>query len=132
MTNSDLVAKDIEYKITLSIDEDAKASIVKDNGIGMIRQELIDNLGTIVKSGTAQFLKKLTGDVKKDSNLIGQYGIGFYTCFMVASQVEVISLKAGKKEAYKWVSNRVDSFSIAKAEQEQQSFSILKRIHTII
>jgi molecular chaperone HtpG len=98
----------------------------------MTRQELIDNLGTIAKSGTAQFLKKLTGDVKKDSNLIGQYGIGFYSCFMVASQVEVISLKAGKKEAYKWVSNGVDSFSIAKAEQEQQSFSILKRIHTII
>jgi molecular chaperone HtpG len=91
----------------------------------MTRQELIDNLGTIAKSGTAQFLKKLTGDTKKDTNLIGQYGIGFYTCFMVASQVDVISLKAGKKEAHKWTSNGTDSFTVEKAGLEHQGTKII-------
>lgn len=125
LTNSDLVAKDIEYKITLSIDENAKALIIEDNGIGMTRQELIDSLGTIAKSGTAQFLKRLTGDTKKDTNLIGQYGVGFYTCFMVASKVEVISLKAEKKEAHKWISNGVDSFSVEKGKLDHQGTKIV-------
>lgn len=115
LTTPDLTEKNIEYKIILSTDDQNKTLTIEDNGIGMSRQELVDNLGTIAKSGTSQFLKKLTGDAKKDSNLIGQYGIGFYTCFMVASEVEVISRKAGKKEAHKWTSNGVDSFTIEKA-----------------
>ncbi len=125
LTKSDLTDDNVEYKITLSIDEGAQALIIEDNGIGMTRQELVDNLGTIAKSGTAQFLKKLTGDTKKDTNLIGQYGIGFYTCFMVASQVEVISLKVGKKEAHKWISNGTDSFTVEKADLEHQGTKII-------
>ncbi|MBL8677205.1 MAG: molecular chaperone HtpG, partial [Alphaproteobacteria bacterium] len=125
LTKSDLLEKSIEFKITLSMDEESKTLIIEDNGIGMTSQEMIDNLGTIAKSGTSQFLKKLTGDAKKDTNLIGQYGVGFYTCFMVASQVEVTSLKAGKKEAHKWISNGVDSFSVEKAEREQQGTKIV-------
>lgn len=125
LTNPDLVEKDITFKISLSIDEDTKTLTIEDNGIGMTRQELIDNLGTIAKSGTSQFLKKLTGDSKKDSNLIGQYGVGFYTCFMIASHVEVTSLKAGKKEAHKWISNGVDSFSIEKGELNHQGTKIV-------
>jgi molecular chaperone HtpG len=119
------LAENVEYKITLSIDEDAKALIVEDNGIGMTRQELIASLGTIAKSGTAQFLKKLTGDAKEDTNLIGQYGVGFYTCFMVASTVEVTSLKAGKKEAYKWISNGMGSFSVEKGKLDHQGTKIV-------
>lgn len=125
LTNPDLVEKDVAFKITLSIDEEAKALIIEDNGIGMTRQELIDNLGTIAKSGTSQFLKKLSGDSKKDTNLIGQYGVGFYTCFMVVSHVEVTSLKAGKKEAHKWISNGVDSFSVEKGELDHQGTKIV-------
>ncbi|MBY0292668.1 MAG: ATP-binding protein, partial [Alphaproteobacteria bacterium] len=83
LVSSDLLEKGTEFKITLSTDEASKTLIIEDNGIGMTRQEMIDNLGTIAKSGTSQFLKKLTGDDKKDTNLIGQYGVGFYTCFMV-------------------------------------------------
>lgn len=125
LTKSDLTEDHVEYKITLSPAEETQTLIIEDNGIGMTRQELIDNLGTIAKSGTAQFLNKLTGDAKKDTNLIGQYGIGFYTCFMVASQVEVISLKAGKKEAYKWTSNGTDSFSVEKADLDHQGTKII-------
>lgn len=125
LIKSNLVEKGTEFKITLSIDEESKTLIVEDNGIGMTCQEMIDNLGTIAKSGTSQFLKKLTGDAKKDTNLIGQYGVGFYTCFMVASQVEVTSVKAGKKEAHKWISNGVDAFSVEKAEREQQGTKIV-------
>ncbi|MDI9634202.1 ATP-binding protein [Geitlerinema splendidum] len=99
LTTPDLTEENIEYKIILSTDDQNNTLTIEDNGIGMSRQELVDNLGTIAKSGTSQFLKKLTGDAKKDSNLIGQYGIGFYTCFMVASEVEVISRKAGKKRS---------------------------------
>ncbi|OJW46878.1 MAG: molecular chaperone HtpG [Alphaproteobacteria bacterium 41-28] len=125
LTNSDLAEKDIKYKITLAVDEDAKTLIIEDNGIGMTRQELIASLGTIAKSGTAQFLQKLTGDTKKDTNLIGQYGIGFYTCFMVASEVEVISLRAGKKEAHKWTSNGIDSFSVERGKLEHHGTKII-------
>ena len=125
LTKANLIEGHIAYKITLSIDEEAQTLIIEDNGIGMTRQELIDNLGTIAKSGTAQFLKKLTGDTKKDTNLIGQYGIGFYTCFMLASHVDVISLKAGKKEAHKWTSNGVDSFSVEKAEYDHQGTKVV-------
>ncbi|OJW49631.1 MAG: molecular chaperone HtpG [Alphaproteobacteria bacterium 41-28] len=125
LTKSDLTEDNIDYKITLSIDEETQTLIIVDNGIGMTRQELIDNLGIIAKSGTAQFLKKLTGDTKKDTNLIGQYGIGFYTCFMVASQVDVISLRAGKKEAHKWSSNGTDSFTVEKADLEHQGTKII-------
>lgn len=125
LTKPDLLEDNIDYKITISPDEETQTLEIEDNGIGMTRQELIDNLGTIAKSGTAQFLKKLTGDDKKDTNLIGQYGIGFYTCFMVASQVDVISLKAGKKEAHKWTSNGTGSFTVEKADFDHQGTKII-------
>lgn len=125
LTNSDLAEKHIEFRITLSTNENEKILIVEDNGIGMTRQELVDSLGTIAKSGTEQFLQKLTGDSQKDNNLIGQYGVGFYTCFMVASKVEVISLKAGKREAHKWTSNGIDSFSVEKEKFDHHGTKII-------
>ena len=78
---------------------------VADNGIGMNRDELIENLGTIARSGTAAFMSQLTGDAKKDMSLIGQFGVGFYSAFMVADKVEVLSRKAGDSEGWRWISD---------------------------
>ncbi|HAF90312.1 MAG TPA: molecular chaperone HtpG, partial [Pseudomonas sp.] len=78
-----------ELKIRLSFDKEAKTVTLEDNGIGMSRDEVIAHLGTIAKSGTADFLKNLTGDQRKDSHLIGQFGVGFYSAFIVADQVDV-------------------------------------------
>lgn len=91
---------------------------VSDNGIGMNEEDLVENLGTIARSGTKNFLSQLTGDSRKDSNLIGQFGVGFYSSFMVADSVEVISRKAGEEKAYRWVSDGKGSYEIAEASRE--------------
>ena len=95
LQDSKLASKD-ELKITISNDAKAKLLIIEDNGIGMNKQDLIENLGTIARSGTENFVKSLTGNNKKDIELIGQFGVGFYASFMVASKVEVTSKKAGE------------------------------------
>ncbi|WP_319415857.1 molecular chaperone HtpG [Marispirochaeta aestuarii] len=100
---------------------------VSDNGIGMNEEDLVENLGTIARSGTKNFLGKLTGDAKKDSNLIGQFGVGFYSSFMVADSVEVISRKAGEDKAYKWVSDGKGAYEITPAERE--SFGTTVTLH---
>ena len=91
----DLQKDDPELRIRISSDKEAGTLSISDNGIGMSREELIDNLGTIARSGTAEFLQQMTGDDKKDAQLIGQFGVGFYSAFIVADRVEVISRKAG-------------------------------------
>ncbi len=96
----------------LTPDRGARTLRVADNGIGMNRGELIDNLGTIARSGTAAFLDQLSGDAKKDMSLIGQFGVGFYSAFMVAKEVEVLSRKAGEAEGWRWVSDGKGEFSI--------------------
>ncbi len=103
-----------EPRIDISFNDDAdnRSITIKDSGIGMNEEDLIEHLGTIARSGTKNFLGKLTGDAKKDSNLIGQFGVGFYSCFMVADQVEVITRKAGEEEAYRWVSDGKSGFEI--------------------
>ena len=93
-----------EYRIRISFDKEAGTLSVLDNGIGMTRDEVIDHLGTIAKSGTSDFLSKLTGDQKKDASLIGQFGVGFYSAFMVADRVEVRTKKAGMQDALLWLS----------------------------
>ena len=95
----ELTASDPDLKITLGVDEAARRLTVSDNGIGMSREELVGNLGTIARSGTAAFVKGLTGDGAKDFALIGQFGVGFYASFMVAERVEVVSRRAGSDEA---------------------------------
>ncbi|WP_456434016.1 molecular chaperone HtpG [Nitratifractor sp.] len=99
-------------KITVKLDAKDNSLSVIDNGIGMNEEDLINNLGTIAKSGTKAFLEQLTGDAKKDNNLIGQFGVGFYSVFMVAERVDVITKKAGEETAYKFSSDGTGEFEI--------------------
>ena len=99
-------------RIDLELDEANKALTVSDTGIGMNEEDLISHLGTIARSGTKNFLAQLSGDARKDSNLIGQFGVGFYSVFMVADKVEVTSRKAGEEKTYKWTSDGKTGFDI--------------------
>ncbi len=110
----ELIGSD-ELKITVEIDKKARLLKISDNGIGMDKQSLIDNLGTIARSGTQRFMEGLTGDSKKDSQLIGQFGVGFYSSFMVADNVNVISQAAGEDKTYMWNSTGEGEFSIEEA-----------------
>ncbi|AYJ80685.1 molecular chaperone HtpG [Aliarcobacter cryaerophilus ATCC 43158] len=105
-------------EINISFDEKDKSLTIVDNGIGMNEQDMISSIGTIAKSGTKSFVEALTGDAKKDSNLIGQFGVGFYSVFMVADQVDVISKKAGEETAYKWSSTGTGEFDLAPCTKE--------------
>ena len=110
---------DGELRIDISFTEGDKRTLtISDNGIGMSHDELNDNLGTIARSGTKSFLQSLTEEQKKDSNLIGQFGVGFYSAFMVADKVEVTSKAYGQEQAYKWVSDGKDKYTIEEAERE--------------
>lgn len=106
LSNDGLYENDGDLKIRLAFDKDAKTVTITDNGIGMTRDDVINNLGTIAKSGTADFMSKLTGDSKQDSQLIGQFGVGFYSAFIVAKKVEVFTRRAGvdAEEGVHWVS----------------------------
>ena len=102
-------------RIDLTLDEDKKILTLSDTGIGMNEEDLVAHLGTIARSGTKNFLAQLSGDQKKDSNLIGQFGVGFYSVFMVADKVEVFSRKAGEEKTYKWTSDGKTGFDIEEA-----------------
>ncbi|EPU8951098.1 molecular chaperone HtpG [Campylobacter jejuni] len=112
-----------EPKTEIKIDKDKKTLSISDNGIGMDKDDLINNLGTIAKSGTKSFLENLSGDAKKDSQLIGQFGVGFYSAFMVASKIEVLSKKALDDKAYLWSSD-ANGYEINDANKEEQGTSI--------
>ncbi|EAK5213469.1 molecular chaperone HtpG [Campylobacter jejuni] len=112
-----------EPKIEIKIDKDKKTLTISDNGIGMDKDDLINNLGTIAKSGTKSFLENLSGDAKKDSQLIGQFGVGFYSAFMVASKIEVLSKKALDDKAYLWSSD-ANGYEINDANKEEQGTNI--------
>lgn len=103
-----------ELAVKVSFDKEAKIIVIEDNGIGMSYEEVIENIGTIAKSGTKAFLENLSGDAKKDANLIGQFGVGFYSAFIVADKVELITLKAGEttSKGVKWISDGAGEFSI--------------------
>ena len=113
-----------EPRIDLELDDQKGTLTVSDNGIGMNEEDLIDHLGTIARSGTKNFLSNLSGDAKRDSNLIGQFGVGFYSAFMVADRVEVVSRKAGEEQAYRWVSDGKSGFEIESAERSQQGATV--------
>ena len=112
LTQSGLLGDDTSFKIRLKSDLSAKTLTVADNGIGMNRQELIDNLGTIARSGTAAFMQQLENKAE-GANLIGQFGVGFYSAFMVAEKVEVSTRRAGESEGWKWTSDGRGAFTIA-------------------
>jgi len=99
-------------RIDLVLDEENKTLTISDTGIGMNREDLVSHLGTIARSGTRNFLAQMSGDARKDSNLIGQFGVGFYSVFMVASMVQVISRKAGEEKTFKWTSDGRNGFEI--------------------
>ncbi|MGD2007113.1 MAG: molecular chaperone HtpG [Cellvibrionales bacterium] len=125
--NADLASGVGEYRIQVCIDGEAKTVTIDDNGIGMTRDEVIEHLGTIAKSGTAAFMEQLSGDAKKDSQLIGQFGVGFYSSFIVAERVEVISRKAGSAadEATHWESAGEAEFSVKPTTREQSGTTVI-------
>ncbi len=111
-----LVGKDIDSpRIDLELDEANKTLTVSDTGIGMNEEDLVSHLGTIARSGTKNFLAQLSGDARRDSNLIGQFGVGFYSVFMVADKVEVLSRKAGEEKTWRWTSDGKSGFEIEEA-----------------
>jgi molecular chaperone HtpG len=112
----ELIEDDADYRIDITFDKDAKTLSIYDNGVGMTREEVIDNLGTIAKSGTAEFLANLTGDQAKDSQLIGQFGVGFYSAFMVADEVEVLTRGAASDAGVHWRSTGEDAYQLEVAE----------------
>ena len=124
LTEPQLIAGDANFRVVLEPDEKKRTLVVADNGIGMSRQEMIDNLGTIARSGTAQFMKQFSGDQKADLALIGQFGVGFYSAFMVAREVEVVSRKAGEAIAHRWVSDGKGQFTIEEAERAGRGTTI--------
>jgi molecular chaperone HtpG len=113
-----------EPRIDLELDEENHRLTVADTGIGMDQDDLVANLGTIARSGTKNFLSSLSGDAKRDSNLIGQFGVGFYSAFMVADRVEVISRKAADTAAWRWTSDGKTGFEIEPAERAQQGTTV--------
>src|ERR1019366_4296722 len=105
-------------RIDLELNEENKTLTIADTGIGMNEEDLVSHLGTIARSGTKNFLSQLFGDAKRDSNLIGQFGVGFYSVFMVADKVEVISRKAGEDKTWKWTSDGKADFDIEEVSGE--------------
>jgi molecular chaperone HtpG len=120
LTLTDENYKDVAFtpQVEIKVNKELKTLSISDNGIGMNEEEMIEHLGTIAKSGTKSFLNSLTGDAKKDSQLIGQFGVGFYSAFMVANQIEVVSRKAKEEDAYKWSSDASGEFEINKTTKE--------------
>jgi molecular chaperone HtpG len=125
LTDASLLAGDSDYRIEIEADETAKTLIIRDNGIGMTRDELISNLGTIARSGTKQFLESLSAEQKTDANLIGQFGVGFYSGFIVAKSMQVTSSKAGSQESWRWASDGTGEYSIEPASSVQRGTEIV-------
>lgn len=126
LTSSKIIGDDQELKITIKIDEKAGILTISDNGIGMSRHELIDNLGTIARSGTQRFLESMSGDKKADVSLIGQFGVGFYSSFMAADEAVVISRKVGEDEAWEWRSKADGKYTVKEATEKQERGTTIK------
>ena len=127
VSNADLLAQDTDLRIRVEFDKESNTVVIDDNGIGMTRDDAINNLGTIAKSGTAQFLEKLSGDEKKDSQLIGQFGVGFYSSFIVADEVTVETrhAAAAENEAVRWISDGSGEFTIETIEKASRGTRII-------
>ncbi len=128
LTDAALTGGDAALRIAVTADKAGKTLTIADNGIGMNHDDLIANLGTIARSGTAAFMEKLSGDSKKDVSLIGQFGVGFYSAFMVADKVEVTSRKAGEDQAWKWSSDGQGSYTLEPAERDGRGTTIVLHV----
>ena len=128
LTQPELGAPEGKYRVVLSADKDARTLTLEDNGIGMSEAELIENLGTIARSGTAAFVKQLSQANKSDVAMIGQFGVGFYSSFMVADRVDVVSRKAGEAQAHSWSSDGKGEFTVAPAEKAETGTRITLHI----
>ncbi len=125
LDDASLIADDPDFKIRITTDEMAGTLTISDNGIGMNRDDMIAHLGTIAKSGTAEFLKNLSGEKKKDAQLIGQFGVGFYSGFIVADKMTVVSKAAGEDKAYMWSSEGEGEFEIGDAERATRGTDVI-------
>ncbi|MEH6911482.1 MAG: molecular chaperone HtpG [Oceanicoccus sp.] len=127
LADGSLYENDPDLNITITFDQDAKTLSIADNGIGMSKEDVISHLGTIAKSGTAEFLGKLSGDEKKDSQLIGQFGVGFYSAFIVADRVEVLTRRAGldSSEGVHWESEGEADFSVESIEKAGRGTTVI-------
>ena len=126
LTNSEIKIDTSSFNIRIDVDKDKRILTISDNGIGMSKEELENNLGTIAKSGSLDF--KENNKKKKDIDIIGQFGVGFYSAFMVSSKVKVVSKKYGSDETYSWMSEGVEGYSIEKAERENYGTDVILTI----
>ncbi|GAP76922.1 chaperone protein HtpG [Pseudoalteromonas sp. SW0106-04] len=125
LENDSLYEGDADLKVRISADKDKKTVTISDNGIGMNRDEVVSALGTIAKSGTAEFFQNLTGDKAKDSQLIGQFGVGFYSAFIVADEVTVRTRKAGESQAVEWQSKGEGEYTLANIDKPSRGTEII-------
>ena len=128
ITDPALTADDPEFRVRIELDAAARTIAVADNGIGMNRDGLIADLGTIARSGTSAYLEQATGDAAEDMALIGQFGVGFYSAFMVADRVEVVSRRAGEEEAWRWASDGLGEFTVGEAERAGRGTTVTLHI----
>ncbi|MCP4717196.1 MAG: molecular chaperone HtpG [Deltaproteobacteria bacterium] len=124
LTDDQFKKTDFEPRIDIAFDKDKQTLTLTDSGIGMSEQDLVEQIGTIARSGTRNFLEQLTGDSKKDSNLIGQFGVGFYSSFMVADKIDVVTKKAGEEKAFKWTSDGKGEYEIDEASRDAAGTTI--------
>ena len=127
ISDDSLLSEDSELKIQVEYDKESRTVTIRDNGVGMSRDEVVSNVGTIAKSGTKEFLDKLTGDQSKDSHLIGQFGVGFYSAFIVADKVTLITRRAGleKNQSVQWESEGTGSYTLEEVEKEQRGTEVI-------
>jgi molecular chaperone HtpG len=124
ISKPELISENPELRIDIKVSEETKTIVIEDSGVGMTHQELMDNLGTIARSGTKAFMKNLGAGAKNDVNLIGQFGVGFYSVFMVAHKVEVLTRKAGSEEAWLWTSEGTGDYELASSEKATRGTQI--------
>ena len=128
ITKPELTADDAEFRVRIAIDKKSRTIELTDNGIGMNREALIDDLGTIARSGTSAYLEQLTGDSGNDLALIGQFGVGFYSVFMVAEHVEVLSRRAGEDQGWCWTSDGTGEFTVVEAEKPDRGTNVRMKL----
>jgi molecular chaperone HtpG len=127
LSDDALYEGDADLKIWINFDKEARTITVRDNGIGMSREEVIDNIGTIAKSGTQDFFKSLTGDKAKDTQLIGQFGVGFYSSFIVADKVTLFTRRAGLDPSHgvKWESTGEGEYNVETIERQAHGTEVI-------